>query len=177
MGETGIEAFYEHYLHGHQGTTTLEVNSLGSVLGSIKTTEPVVGDSVVLNIDTPLEEELDHYLQSEILEDRHSIDPVSHKVPEALNGAAIVMNPNNGEVYAMASYPSYNLNSFVTGLSDSEYETAQKSGRLQQLRHPGSVHAGQHVQTCDRYHGAADGHPVRVSERGRHRVLHGARTV
>jgi penicillin-binding protein 2 len=144
VGETGIEAFYERYLHGHQGTSTLEVNSVGSVLGSIKTTEPVVGDSVVLNIDTPLEEELDHYLQSEILEDRHSIDPVSHKVPEALNGAAIVMNLNNGEVYAMASYPSFNLNSFVTGLSDSEYEQLKKVGAfnnyaIQGLYTPGST--------------------------------------
>jgi penicillin-binding protein 2 len=144
VGQTGIESYYEQYLHGHEGKTTLEVNAVGSVLGAIKTTEPVVGDSVVLNIDTPLEEELDHYLQSEILEDRHSIDPVSGKVPEAINGAAIVMNPNNGEVYAMASYPSYNLNSFVTGLSNSEFHQLIASGAfnnyaIQGLYTPGST--------------------------------------
>jgi penicillin-binding protein 2 len=144
VGETGIEAYYEQYLHGHQGTNILEVNSLGSVLGTVKTTEPKVGDSVVLNIDTPLEEELDHYLQTEILADRHSIDPVSGKVPEALNGAAIVLNPNNGEVYAMASYPSYNLNSFVTGLSNGEYQQLKKVGAfnnyaIQGLYTPGST--------------------------------------
>jgi penicillin-binding protein 2 len=137
VGETGIESYYEHYLHGHQGTSKLEVNSLGEVIGTTKTTEPVVGDSVVLNIDTPLEEELDHYLQSEILEDRHSVDPVSHKVPEAINGAAIVLNPNNGEVYAMASYPSYNLNSFVTGLSTSEYDQLRSAGAFNNYAIPG----------------------------------------
>jgi penicillin-binding protein 2 len=144
VGETGIESYYEQYLHGHQGTTTLEVNSVGSVLGTLKTTEPIVGDSVVLNIDTPLEEELDHYLQSEILADRHSIDPVSGKVPEAINGAAIVLSPTNGEVYAMASYPSYNLNSFVTGLSNSQYDQLKSVGAfnnyaIQGLYTPGST--------------------------------------
>jgi penicillin-binding protein 2 len=144
VGQSGIEAYYEQYLHGHQGTSKLEVNAQGSVLGAIDTTEPVQGDSVVLNIDTPLEEELDHYLQSEILEDRHSIDPVSGKVPEALNGAAIVLNPNNGEVYAMASYPSFNLNSFVTGLTNTEFHQLIKVGAfnnyaIQGLYTPGST--------------------------------------
>ena len=55
IGKTGIEAYYEQYLRGKDGTSTLEVNSTGNVLGAIKTTEPTVGDSVVLNIDTPLE--------------------------------------------------------------------------------------------------------------------------
>ncbi|MCU1364211.1 MAG: penicillin-binding protein 2 [Acidimicrobiaceae bacterium] len=144
IGETGVESYYEQYLHGHQGTSTIEVNSLGSVLGVTNTTEPVVGDSVVLNIDTPLEQELDHYLQSEILQDRRSIDPVSGKVPQAINGAAIVMNPTNGEIYAMASYPSYNLNSFVTGLSTRQYDQLKSVGAfnnyaIQGLYTPGST--------------------------------------
>ena len=79
-------------------------------------------------------------------------------VPEALNGAAVVLNPNNGEVSAMASYPSYNLDSFVTGLSNREYETASQRRRVQQLRHPGSLHPWQHLQARHRDHRAADGH-------------------
>jgi len=144
IGKTGIEAYYEQYLRGKDGTSTLEVNSTGNVLGAIKTTEPTVGDSVVLNIDTPLEKALTGYLSSEILADRHSIDPVSKKVPEALNGAAIVMDPNNGDVLAMASYPSYNLNSFVSGLSNTAYQQLRSEGAfnnfaIQGLYTPGST--------------------------------------
>jgi len=144
IGKTGIESYYEQYLRGKEGTSTLEVSATGSVLGSIRATAPTVGDSVVLNIDTPLQEALDGYLANEILADRHSIDPVSHKVPEALNGAAIVMNPNNGDVYAMASYPSYNLNSFVKGLSNAAFHQLIEEGAfnnyaIQGLYTPGST--------------------------------------
>jgi penicillin-binding protein 2 len=144
IGKSGIEAYYEAYLRGKDGSSTLEVNANGSVLGSVKTKEPKVGDSVVLNIDTPLEKALDGYLSSQILADRHSIDPVSGKVPEALNGAAIVLDANNGDVLAMASYPSFNLESFVKGLSNSQYSVLRNEGAfnnfaIQGLYTPGST--------------------------------------
>lgn len=144
IGKTGIEAYYESYLRGRQGTETLEVNAQGQVIGTTKIKQPTVGDSVVLNIDEPLQATLDTYLQDQILADRHSIDPVSGKVPEALNGAAIVLDPNNGDVLAMASYPSYNLNSFVSGLSNAEYDELNKVGAfnnyaIQGLYTPGST--------------------------------------
>jgi penicillin-binding protein 2 len=144
IGKTGIESYYEQYLRGKQGKTTLEVSATGNVLSAIKTTEPTVGDNVVLNIDTGLQKALEGYLSSEILADRHSIDPVSGKVPEAINGAAVVLDPNNGQVLAMASYPSFNLNSFVTGLTNSEYTTLRNEGgfnnyAIQGLYTPGST--------------------------------------
>jgi penicillin-binding protein 2 len=143
-GKTGIENYYEQYLRGKDGTSTLEVNVNNQILGAVKTTEPTVGDSVVLNIDTPLQKALDGYLASEILADRHSVDPVSGKVPEALNGAAVVLDPNNGDVLAMASYPSYNLDSFVNGLSNSAFHQLLKTGAfnnyaIQGLYTPGST--------------------------------------
>ena len=52
IGKTGVEAYYEQYLRGHDGTSTLEVDAFGNILGSVKTTNPTVGDSVVLNVDT-----------------------------------------------------------------------------------------------------------------------------
>ena len=62
IGKTGIESYYEQYLRGKQGTSTLEVNATGSVLDALKTTEPTVGDSVVLNIDSGLQKALENYL-------------------------------------------------------------------------------------------------------------------
>jgi penicillin-binding protein 2 len=122
IGKTGIESYYEQYLRGRDGSQTLEVNAQGQILGATHTTQPKIGSSVVLNIDTGLQKALDGYLSANILKVRSSIDPTTGKLPPALNGAAIVLNPNNGQVLAMSSYPSFDLNSFITGLSNSQYK-------------------------------------------------------
>jgi penicillin-binding protein 2 len=144
IGKTGIEAFYEQFLRGKDGTSTIEVNVNGKILGSVHTTQPTVGDSVVLNIDTGLQKALDGYLARDIINVRNSVDPIKHVHPPALNGAAIVMNVNNGQVLAMSSYPSYNLESFVNGLSEStfkqlEAEDAFNNYAIQGVYTPGST--------------------------------------
>jgi penicillin-binding protein 2 len=144
IGKTGIEAFYEQYLRGHDGTSTLEVNAFGNILGSVHTTAPTVGDSVVLNIDTGLQKALDGYLSSDIVKVRQTKDPTTGKYPPAINGAAIVMDPNTGDVLAMSSYPSFNLNSFVNGLSNNVFhqllgEGAFNNYAIQGLYTPGST--------------------------------------
>ena len=48
--------------------------------------------------------------------------------PPAPNGAAIVMNPQNGQVLAMASYPTYDLNEWVGGISSANFTALQASG-------------------------------------------------
>ena len=144
IGKTGIEAFYEHYLRGKDGASTFEVNAQNNILGSIHTTQPKVGDTVVLNIDQGLQRSLDSYLASDILAVRKTTDPVSGRRPAAPNGAAIVIDPNNGQVLAMSSYPSYNLNSFVNGLSNATFQQLLQEGAfnnyaIQGLYTPGST--------------------------------------
>jgi len=144
IGKTGIESFYEHFLRGKDGTSTLEVSANNAILGAIHTTQPQVGDTVVLNIDEGLQRALDGYLASDILAVRKSVDPVSGKRPAALNGAAVVLDPNNGDVLAMSSYPSFNLNSFVNGLSNATFQQLLKEGAfnnyaIQGLYTPGST--------------------------------------
>jgi penicillin-binding protein 2 len=144
IGKTGIEAFYEQYLRGHDGTNTIEVGANGNVLGTIHTTQPKIGDSVVLNIDAGLQQALDGILKSDILHDRTVPDPRSGVLPQAINGAAVVLDVNNGAVLAMSSYPSYNLSSFVNGLSDSQFHHLLAVGAfnnyaIQGLYTPGST--------------------------------------
>ncbi len=144
IGKTGIESFYESYLRGIDGTSTLEVNANNAILGSVKTTNPIEGNSVVLNIDAPLQAELDQALQSDILRVRQTVDPVSGKIPPAPNGAAIVLDPNTGAVLAMSSYPSFNLDSFISGLSESQFLVLRNEGAfnnfaIQGLYTPGST--------------------------------------
>lgn len=144
IGKTGVESFYERYLRGHDGTSTLEVNAFGSILGSVRTTAPTVGDSVVLNIDTGLQAALDGYLSSDILKVRQSVDAKTGKHPPAINGAALVLDPSSGAVLAMSSYPSFNLNTFVGGLSNSVFHQLLSEGAfnnyaIQGIYTPGST--------------------------------------
>ena len=144
FGKTGVEVYYEHYLRGIDGQITFRVNAAGSILGTQKVVAPRIGDSVSLNIDARLQKALDGYLAKDIVRVRHTVDPISGKIPKAINGAAIVMSPTTGAIYAMSSFPSYNLNSFVDGLSQKTYDTLLNNGSftnypIQGLFTPGST--------------------------------------
>jgi penicillin-binding protein 2 len=144
IGKTGIESYYEQFLRGSDGKQTLKVNAKGQILGAMHTIQPKVGNSVVLNIDIGLQKALDNYLSTEIISDRARIDPNTGKHPPARNGAAIVLNPNNGQVLAMSSYPSFDLNSFISGLSNAQYKTLLNDGSfnnyaVQGIYTPGST--------------------------------------
>jgi penicillin-binding protein 2 len=144
VGLTGVESQYEPYLRGVNGRQALAVDSNGTVVGTLSTTAPQLGDTVVLNIDTGLQQEVQAALQNQILADRKTVDTVSGKVPPAPNGAVVVMNPQNGQVLALASYPTYDLNEWVGGISSAHYQaleatTANEDEALDGLYTPGST--------------------------------------
>ena len=128
VGVTGIEAQYERYLRGVDGRQALSVNADGTVVGTLSSRAPQIGDTVVLNVDTGLQQEVQNDLQQQIQTDRHTLDAVDGRVPPAINGAAVVMNPSNGQVLALASYPSYDLNEWVGGISSPNFTALQSSG-------------------------------------------------
>jgi penicillin-binding protein 2 len=144
IGVAGIESQYEQYLKGVDGRQALSVDAGGNVVGTLSTTAPKIGDSVVLNTDAGLQQAAQGFLQQQILADRNSVDPVDNLTPKADNGAVIVMNPSNGEIYALASYPSYDLNQWVGGISAANYAALQATGAenddaIQGLYTPGST--------------------------------------
>jgi penicillin-binding protein 2 len=114
FGQSGIEAQYENFLRGKDGKITLQVDALGDPVGSPSTTSATSGDDVVLNIDDALEKYISQVLANEISSLRASGKP-------ATTGAAVVINPQNGAVYAMVSYPSYNPEWWVGGMSTAHY--------------------------------------------------------
>jgi penicillin-binding protein 2 len=129
IGVSGIEAQYESYLKGVAGRQALSVDASGNVVGTLSSTAPRIGDTVVLNIDTGLEQQVQNDLQQQILSDRQTPDQVDGgRLPPAPNGAAIVMNPQNGQVLALASFPSYDLNEWVGGISSANFAALQQSG-------------------------------------------------
>jgi penicillin-binding protein 2 len=129
IGVSGIEAQYEPFLKGVAGRQALSVDASGNVVGTLSSTAPQIGDTVVLNIDTGLQEMVQNALQSQILADRKTPDEVDGgKLPPAPNGAVVVMNPQNGQVLALASYPTYDLNQWVGGISSADFTALQASG-------------------------------------------------
>ena len=128
IGVSGIEAQYEPYLRGVDGRQALSVDASGTVVGTLSTTAPQIGDTVVLNIDTGLQQAVENDLQQQILADRQTLDTIDKKYPPAINGAVVVMNPQNGQVLAMASSPTYDLNQWVGGISSANFTALQASG-------------------------------------------------
>ena len=97
---------------------------------TLSRTAPQIGDTVVLNIDTGLQEEVQDDLAQQIALDRTTPDAEDgNKLPPAINGAAIVINPQNGQVLAMASYPTYDLNQWVGGISTANFAALKRVGR------------------------------------------------
>jgi penicillin-binding protein 2 len=114
IGQAGVEASYERWLRGIPGKTELEVDALGNVVGTLKTTPSTPGNNLVLTVDLHLQQYVDAALAQGIAK-LHS-----QGLP-APSGAAVVMNPQNGSVLAMASYPTYSPSAWVGGISQANY--------------------------------------------------------
>ena len=117
IGKTGVERSFEEYLRGEAGVTKLEVDSKGRRLRTLGQVAPVQGDDVQLTIDLDIqrlaEESLAQGLEAARLRrDRNEDEPFV-----APAGSVVVMNPQDGSVLAMASYPTYDPSAFIDGIS------------------------------------------------------------
>jgi penicillin-binding protein 2 len=103
IGQGGLEATYDSYLRGRPGLAQLRVDSLGRPRSQLVVKrDPGPGESIRTTIDVKLQ----RVAQQSIL---YGIDLAQRNHHWAANAGAIVaMNPNDGSVLAMASYPSYN---------------------------------------------------------------------
>ena len=120
IGKTGTEAEEERYLRGRPGRQTLEVTPTGTVVGVVRQTKPVQGDTVALNLTAGLQKDVQHALTANIVADRTHMTFGHH--PAATNGAAVVLDAQTGAVLALTSYPSYSLTEWVGGISTSNYD-------------------------------------------------------
>ena len=115
IGQSGVEATYELWLRGRPGSQVIDVDAMGNPVGTVKTTPPVSGDDVVLNLDLNLQKVVESALTNRIEQLRASDLPAD-------GGAAVVLDPETGAVLAMASVPTYNPSWWVGGISDQHYE-------------------------------------------------------
>ncbi|HEU4619374.1 MAG TPA: penicillin-binding protein 2 [Gammaproteobacteria bacterium] len=116
IGKVGIERSYEDLLHGQVGYRQQVVNAQGRVLldsasesgdeeaalGGLETKWPVPGDNLVLSLDM-------------------RVQLAAQQALAGARGAAIAIDPNNGDVLALVSSPSFDPNRLSAGLSAQDY--------------------------------------------------------
>jgi penicillin-binding protein 2 len=115
IGKTGVERTYEDVLHGRVGYRQQVVNAQGRVLldpaeeeapdasaAGLETRWPEPGRNVVLSLDMRLQ-------------------LAAHEALGSDRGAAVVIDPSNGDVLALVSTPAFDPNRLAAGLSRSDY--------------------------------------------------------
>lgn len=115
VGKTGLEKAFESYLHGSSGSRTVETDLGGNEVAEQSTTAPRPGDNVVTTLDLDLQEVAERSLAENL-------------AGNGRGGAAVALDPNTGEVLAMASYPTYSLADYNS--------TAAAEDRASDSRHP-----------------------------------------
>ena len=115
VGRNGLEAQYDLELRGIPGITTLAVDQVGRVTGTVSESDPVAGNYVVTNIDANLQTVVEQALADSVERARDLGDIAD-------TGAAVVIDVRTGAVLAMASYPTYDPQLWVGGISTRDYE-------------------------------------------------------
>jgi penicillin-binding protein 2 len=104
IGQDGLEKTYDDYLRGKDGYRRVIVDSGGHIQREVERVEPQPGQDLVTTIDVDLQEAAEDQLR---------------KSPQG-RGVIIAMDPNNGEVFALASYPTFDPNLFSQRLASKE---------------------------------------------------------
>lgn len=103
VGRTGVESSLDKKLHGELGYAQMEVNATGRPVRELEREEPQAGADTVLSLDAALQSYVQERLKGEI------------------SASAVIMDAQSGAIYAMVSQPSFDPNSFISGLSTAEW--------------------------------------------------------
>lgn len=103
LGRAGLEAAWEDYLRGQRGFRRLEVDAYGRELGQLEQKLPTSGANLYLTLDVALQREAEACLRGRA-------------------GAIVALNPQNGQVLALASAPAYSQEAFEGGLTAGEWQ-------------------------------------------------------
>ena len=104
IGREGLEAVYDHYLRGRDGYRKVVVDSRGRIQDIIEEVEPQPGQDLVTTIDLDLQLVAEEQLRNS---------------PKG-RGVIIALDPNNGEVMVLASYPTFDPNLFSQRITSKE---------------------------------------------------------
>ncbi len=109
MGKMGVESSYEHLLRGEWGGLKLEVDGAGRILRFLGEEPAKTGQDITLTLDLEVQKAAEAALGKQ-------------------RGAIVALDPNNGAVLAMASYPRFDPNIFSTRITPEIWQEWQKKG-------------------------------------------------
>ena len=123
IGKAGLELQYDKYLRGTPGIKTVIVDRKEAVTSTSVNSKPIGGDHLVTSIDARVQATAESALADAVRRARAAGKPAD-------GGAAVVMDVTNGQILALASYPTYDPNAFERGLTVAEAENlySQKAG-------------------------------------------------
>lgn len=104
IGKEGLEAVYDDYLRGKDGYRRVVVDSRGHIQNEIEVVQPQPGQDLVTTIDLDLQEVAEEQLRNS----------------PSKRGVIVALDPNNGEMLAMASAPTYDPNLFSQRIATKE---------------------------------------------------------
>jgi penicillin-binding protein 2 len=99
VGQSGIEKWYNTLLMGEDGARRVVVNSLGREIRTLEEDQPIEGKRLQLTIDYDIQKAVEDGFKA-----------------AGFNGAAVILDPANGEVLAYTSVPAYDPNAFASGV-------------------------------------------------------------
>ncbi len=114
VGRAGLEEFYDKYLRGKNGQKIIEVGVDEATIRELGKSEPEPGEDLVVNIDLKWQEAVWQALKGK-------------------KGAVVVLNPEDGGILGLASYPSFDPNYFTINRDEDEITTALNNDQLPML--------------------------------------------
>lgn len=143
IGKNGIESLMERFLRGKNSLQKVEVNASGTYKKTQETESGQAGAQVYLTIDAKLQKVAEDALKNAI--NNIATGKYSDGSNEAESGAVIAIDVKTGEILAMASYPDYDPNLFVKGISNDDWKKLNTNAKpmfnrnIMGLYSPGSI--------------------------------------
>jgi len=108
IGKSGLEQFYETYLHGTTGFQQVEIDADGHAVRVLSSTSPTPGDNLILSADSKMQE-------------------IAETAFGNRRGALVAINPKTGEVLSFVSMPTFDANLFVDGIDVDNWKSLNDS--------------------------------------------------
>jgi len=102
IGKSGIEKYYEKKIHGISGYKKIEVDANQNLIRTIQTVPAISGENIYLTIDSRLQK-------------------IAEKEFNNRKGALVAIDPNNGEILAYVSQPTFDPSLFTNGISQENW--------------------------------------------------------
>lgn len=143
IGKDGIESLMERFLRGKNSLQKVEVSASGNYTNMSENIGGQAGAQVYLTIDAKLQKVAEDALKETIYNIANG--KYADGSTEAQSGAVVAIDVNTGEILAMASYPDYDPNLFVKGISNENWKKLNTSTKpmfnrnIMGLYSPGSI--------------------------------------